>query len=50
LELKHHGIHDAALARLIRLAEAQLSAEADCGASPAPVYPSSFSSHSSSKE
>ncbi len=50
LELRRHSIHDAALARLVRLAEARLSAEADCGGSPAPVYPSASSSDSSSKE
>ncbi|RZL87012.1 MAG: calcium transporter ChaC [Variovorax sp.] len=39
LELKRHGIHDAALARLVRLAEATISAHADCGEASAPVYP-----------
>jgi len=40
LELKRHSIHDAALARLVRLAETRLSAEADGGMPPSPLYPS----------
>jgi cation transport protein ChaC len=47
LELKRHSIHDAALARLIKLAQAQLSAQADCGDPPAPVYPAPASNESS---
>ncbi|MEJ7687183.1 MAG: gamma-glutamylcyclotransferase [Variovorax sp.] len=50
LELGRHAIHDAALARLIRLAEAQLSGEADCGGLPGPVYPMASSTDSSPKE
>ncbi|VWX61998.1 Gamma-glutamylcyclotransferase [Burkholderiales bacterium 8X] len=38
IELRRHGIHDAALARLVRLAEAKLAAEPACGAAPAPLY------------
>jgi glutathione-specific gamma-glutamylcyclotransferase len=43
LELRRHSIHDAALARLVALAEAKQAAEAseaaaDCDAPPAPVY------------
>jgi len=34
LELKRHNIHDAALARLVRLAEQQEAAAADVGAAP----------------
>lgn len=49
LELQRHAIHDAALARLIRLADAQLSAQADCGDEPAPVYPAASSLDSSSR-
>jgi cation transport protein ChaC len=42
-ELQRHAIHDAALGRLVALAERQAQAEqvqagADCGATPAPVY------------
>jgi cation transport protein ChaC len=50
LELRRHSIHDAALARLIKLAEAKLPAGTDCGELSAPVYPSASSSQSSSKE
>ena len=44
LELQRHAIHDVALARLVALAAADVSANApfeapaDCGAPPAPVY------------
>ena len=38
LELQRHAIHDRALARLVRLAESELSALADCEAQPAPLY------------
>jgi len=39
-ELKLHGIHDAALARLVRLAQAQqLSASTDCNHAGAGLYP-----------
>jgi cation transport protein ChaC len=41
LELRRHGIHDAALARLVRLAEVKLSAEGDCAAAPPSLYPKS---------
>ena len=47
LELKRHSIHDAALARLVRLAQTRVSAPADCGEAPAPVYPAPSSSDSS---
>ena len=50
LELRRHSIHDAALARLVRLAEAGLSESSDCSDAAAPVYPAARSSHSSSKE
>ena len=55
LELRRHSIHDAALARLVRLAEAsvaahRLSAPPDCGGPAAPVYPAASSSDSSTKE
>jgi cation transport protein ChaC len=40
LELRHHSIHDAALSRLVKLAEARVSARADIGALQPPVYPS----------
>ena len=39
LELKRHSIHDAALARLVKLAEIRLSAEADSGEPPSSLYP-----------
>lgn len=39
LELQRHAIHDRALARLVQLAESELSASADCGAPPGPLYP-----------
>jgi cation transport protein ChaC len=42
LELKRHSIHDAALARLVRLAESHMSAMADGGAPSSPVYPPGF--------
>jgi cation transport protein ChaC len=38
LELQRHAIHDRALARLVRLAESELSAMADCGGGPGPLY------------
>ena len=38
LELQRHAIHDRALARLVRLAEDELSALADCGAATASLY------------
>jgi cation transport protein ChaC len=44
LELRRHGIHDAALARLVRLAEARLSAPADGDAGPGSGYPSASGS------
>ncbi|VTU22755.1 putative protein involved in cation transport [Variovorax sp. RA8] len=55
LELRRHSIHDAALARLVRLAQAsaaahRLSAPPDCGGPAAPVYPAASSSDSSTKE
>jgi cation transport protein ChaC len=37
-ELQRHAIHDRALARLIKLAEGELSALADCGTAEAPLY------------
>ncbi|RYF33750.1 MAG: gamma-glutamylcyclotransferase [Comamonadaceae bacterium] len=37
-ELQRHGIHDAALARLVRLAEAELSADADGGSVASGLY------------
>ena len=47
LELQRHSIRDAALARLVRLAEQQASADAACGPPEAPVYrgtpPTAFS-------
>ena len=39
LELQRHAIHDRALARLVQLAESELSASADCSAPTAPLYP-----------
>lgn len=39
LELQRHAIHDRALARLVELAESELSVSADCGAAPGPLYP-----------
>jgi cation transport protein ChaC len=50
LELKRHAIHDAALARLCKLAEARISAQADSGAPGAAVYRSSSQSEPTSKE
>jgi glutathione-specific gamma-glutamylcyclotransferase len=55
LELRRHSIHDAALARLVKLAEASaaahpLPAPPDCGGPAAPVYPAASSSDSSTKE
>jgi cation transport protein ChaC len=44
LELRRHGIHDAALARLVRLAQAQLSALADGNAGAGSGYPSASGS------
>ena len=38
-ELQRHGIHDAALLRLLRLAETELSEAADCRNQPAGLYP-----------
>jgi glutathione-specific gamma-glutamylcyclotransferase len=43
LELRHHGIHDAALARLVRLAAADLSAAADSHRADSALQPSSSS-------
>jgi len=40
-ELRRHAIHDAALARLIKLAEVRLSAPADSAAAGAALYPGS---------
>ena len=40
LELRRQAIHDAALARLVRLANSRLSASADSGEPAAPMYPS----------
>lgn len=37
-ELQRHAIHDRALARLVRLANADLSAQADCGDARDPLY------------
>ncbi|MDP9899361.1 gamma-glutamylcyclotransferase [Variovorax ginsengisoli] len=37
-ELQRHAIQDRALARLVRLATADLSAKADCGQAPDPLY------------
>jgi cation transport protein ChaC len=48
LELKRHAIHDAALARLVRLAETRLSAQADGDGSSALAYPAATTSKSSS--
>jgi cation transport protein ChaC len=39
LELRRHAIHDAALARLVKLAQARLSAPADSAEPEPPVYP-----------
>ncbi|VTU24486.1 putative protein involved in cation transport [Variovorax sp. PBL-H6] len=55
LELRRHAIHDAALARLVKLAQAtaaahQETAPPDCGGLAAPVYPAASSSDSSTKE
>lgn len=44
LELQRHAIHDRALARLVQLAESELSASADCGAPSAPLYPDTAAS------
>ncbi len=41
LELRRHAIHDRALARLLLLAEAELSARTDGGPPPTPLYRSS---------
>lgn len=50
LELQRHAIHDAALARLVRLAEARILAHAD-GGTPAPgLYPTPVSTPSSSND
>jgi len=54
LELQRHSIHDAALARLVALAEAKQASEAsaaaaDCDAPPAPVYVPGSSDNSSSQ-
>jgi len=38
LELRRHAIHDAALARLVKLAQARLSAPADSAEPEPPVY------------
>jgi len=37
-ELQRHAIHDRALARLVRLANSDLSAKADCGEAREPLY------------
>ncbi|VTU32688.1 gamma-glutamylcyclotransferase [Variovorax sp. PBL-E5] len=50
LELRRHGIHDAALARLVRLAEAHLVALAAARGAPASVYPRASGSESPTKE
>jgi cation transport protein ChaC len=50
LELRRHSIHDAALARLVKLAEARLSESPDRGGAAAPVYSATPASHSSTKE
>jgi cation transport protein ChaC len=50
LELRRHSIHDAALARLIKLAEARLSESPDCGGAAAPVYPAAPAPDSTTKE
>ena len=50
VELQRHAIHDAALARLIRLAEKQLSQAADCGDPAARVYPQGSTTRDPSKE
>jgi len=47
-ELRRHGIHDAALARLVRLAEQELSEGADCGSAPAGLYPQGTQASASS--
>ncbi|RZI91026.1 MAG: calcium transporter ChaC [Variovorax sp.] len=47
LELQRHAIHDAALARLVRLAQAELSAKADGGAPASGLYPKQVSTSSS---
>ncbi|MGR4871019.1 gamma-glutamylcyclotransferase [Variovorax sp. LARHSF232] len=49
-ELQRHGIHDAALARLVRLAEEEMSAGADCGAAPGGLYQTSHSSPPTNKQ
>ncbi|VTU24522.1 putative protein involved in cation transport [Variovorax sp. SRS16] len=50
LELRRHGIHDAALARLVRLAEAHLVALAAARGAPASVYPPASGSEFPTKE
>lgn len=46
VELQRHAIHDAALARLVRLAQAELSAKADGGAPASGLYPKQVSTSS----
>jgi cation transport protein ChaC len=50
MELKRHGIQDAALARLCKLAGSRLSAQTDSHAPLAPVYLPPSQSESTSKE
>ena len=50
LELRRHSIHDAALARLVRLAESHMSAMADGGGPSSPVYPPGFQNKPMRKE
>ncbi|WP_086920854.1 gamma-glutamylcyclotransferase [Variovorax sp. JS1663] len=50
LELQRHSIHDAALARLVRLAESRLSESPDCGDAATPVYPTTDSTPSTTSK
>ncbi|MDM0111914.1 gamma-glutamylcyclotransferase [Variovorax sp. J22R133] len=45
-ELQRHGIHDAALGRLVRLAEASLSGSTDCAAAPHALHRHSSTTNS----
>jgi cation transport protein ChaC len=50
LELRRHAIHDAALARLVKLADSRLSAPTDSGERLAQLYPSGSASTKDTKE
>jgi cation transport protein ChaC len=50
VELRRHAIHDAALARLVRLARSRLSAQADSGGPSVAVYPQASHSDPSPHE